>query len=134
MNEMMGLSFKDIARDRRMKGAHPRTIEKSVKKVVEHGGDSYNGKKGKCGRKRRLPTPDLELIELELQDLESDIVNSEDVRRELFPEIPGRTVCNSGLCLSCTNFSLLRFETHFSDSASKASPNGKNPPRPCPHC
>ncbi|KAJ7305473.1 hypothetical protein DFH08DRAFT_520545 [Mycena albidolilacea] len=129
MNEMMGLSFKDIARDRRMKGAHPRTIEKNVKKVAEHGGDFYyNGKKGKCGRKRRLPTPDLELIELELQDPESDIVNGEDVRRELFPEIPGRTVRNSGLCLSCTNFSLLRFEIRFPDSASKASHNGKNSP------
>ncbi|KAJ7201844.1 hypothetical protein GGX14DRAFT_655080 [Mycena pura] len=87
---------RDIAKDRRMKGAHPRTIEKSLKKVAEHGGDFYhNGKKGKCGRKRRLSTPDLELIDLELQDSEGDIVNGEDVRRELFPEIPGRTIRNS---------------------------------------
>ncbi|KAJ7318821.1 hypothetical protein DFH08DRAFT_971181 [Mycena albidolilacea] len=76
MNEMMGLSFKDIVRDKQMKGTHPRTIEKSLKKVTEHRGDFYyNGKKGKCRRKQRLPTPDLELIELELQDPESDIVN-----------------------------------------------------------
>jgi hypothetical protein len=128
MNKMMGLSFKDIVRDRRMKGAHPRTIEKSLKKVVELGEDFYYNGKGKCRRKRRLPTLDLELIELELQDLESNIVNDKDVRRELFPEIPGRTVRNSGLCSSYTNFSLLRFETRFPDLASKASHNGKNSP------
>ncbi|KAJ7073649.1 hypothetical protein C8F01DRAFT_1224555 [Mycena amicta] len=46
---------------------------------------------GKCGRKRKISTEDLELAELELQDPDNDVANGEDLQRTMWEDIPGRT-------------------------------------------
>jgi hypothetical protein len=91
-------SYADIAAYPHLRGLDSSTVRKGLKRLAEHGGDFYhNGRKGVCGRKRRISQEDLELAELELEDPDNDVANGEDLRRELFPNVPGRTVRNSAL-------------------------------------
>jgi hypothetical protein len=98
LHDTFNWSYTNIAAFPRLGGLNASTVRKGLKGLAVHGGNFYhNGRKGACGRKRRILQEDLELAELELEDPDNDIANGEDLRRELFPDVPGRTVHNSAL-------------------------------------
>ncbi|KAJ7021399.1 hypothetical protein C8F04DRAFT_1195526 [Mycena alexandri] len=56
----------------------------------------YDGRRGKSGRK---PTFSGEQLKEAEESLESgELIDGEDVRREMFPEVPARTNWTEGLC------------------------------------
>ncbi|KAJ7210693.1 hypothetical protein GGX14DRAFT_335354, partial [Mycena pura] len=88
------LSWDDIAAHPRLAGTTARSLARNYRKVEEHGGDFYlNLRKGRCGRKRRISEEGLQEAERALEA--GEVVDGEDVRRVLFPDVPSRTVRNS---------------------------------------
>ncbi|KAJ7330453.1 hypothetical protein DFH08DRAFT_815358 [Mycena albidolilacea] len=70
------------------------TLERNYKLVKEHGGDCYwDGRKGNSGRKKRISDEELEEAIQRID--EGELIDGEDIRHEMFPTVPARTVHNT---------------------------------------
>jgi hypothetical protein len=70
----------------------PRTVTRNYNLVKENGGNCYyDGRKGKCGRKKAFSEGQLEEAEERLES--GELIDGEDVRRVMFPDKPAHTVC-----------------------------------------
>ncbi|KAF7370109.1 DDE-3 domain-containing protein [Mycena sanguinolenta] len=68
-----------------------RTLERNYKEVKAHGGDLYfNNRKGNAGRLKAISDRDLEEAIRRIDA--GEFVDGEDVRREMLPDVPGRTI------------------------------------------
>jgi hypothetical protein len=92
----MHLSFYTICQQSPFKHFEPRTLEHNYNTVKEHGGDCYyDGRRGHCRCKCVLSDKQLKEVEERLQS--GELIDVEDVRQEMFPDIPAQTVSCSHL-------------------------------------
>jgi hypothetical protein len=77
---------------------HPKTIERNYKQVKEKGGDFYfNNRKGRAGRPKAISDEDVEEAVRRIDA--GELINGEDVRREMLPNNTSRTVRDTALLI-----------------------------------
>jgi hypothetical protein len=92
LHENCELTFDEIATRSPFKHTtlHPSTLCRNYNQVKEHDEDCYwDGRKGH-GRKRKIPEEDLNEAIRRIDA--GELIDGEDVRREMLPDVPGRTV------------------------------------------
>ncbi|KAF7328729.1 DDE-3 domain-containing protein [Mycena venus] len=91
LHEDMEMPFTQICQRSPFKKISPLTLSRNYNTVKSHGGDCYyDGRQGKSGQKRALS--DEQLMEAEERFELGELIDGEDVRRVMFPGVPGRTV------------------------------------------
>jgi hypothetical protein len=98
--------FKHTTLNRRM-------LERNYNEVKAHGGDLYfNNRKGRAGRPKAIS--DRDLAEAVRRIDAGEFVDGEDVRREMLPDVPGRTVRDTSRRIFLPNDAMItRSGPHF---------------------
>jgi hypothetical protein len=70
---------------------HPKTLKWNYEQVKEHNGGLYfNNRKGHAGRLKAISDEDLEEATRRIDA--GELIDGEDVRCEMLPDVPSRTV------------------------------------------
>jgi hypothetical protein len=73
---------------------HPKTLKRNYEQIKDHDGDLYfNNCKGCVGRQKKISDEDLEEAIRRIDA--GELIDREDVRHEMLPDVPSRTVCNT---------------------------------------